>query len=144
MNATTPPKEIPPDHRTAASGTFPIEQTKLSTAITGPAITFSIVRTAAGASVTNSPLKKSLPSRPPPMNSARVNCQPISTQRTKPSSQTRLVDANWKARAVTAEAPLANSDLAIAIAAYEHDDEAAPRPVARATGPNPSPESAAS
>ena len=36
MNAITPPNEMPPDHSTAASGTFPIEQTKLSTAITGP------------------------------------------------------------------------------------------------------------
>ena len=30
MNATTPPKLIPPFHSTAASGTLPIEQTKLS------------------------------------------------------------------------------------------------------------------
>ena len=31
----------------------------------------------------------------PPTNSAKVNCQPISTQRMTPSSSTRLVDANW-------------------------------------------------
>src|ERR1044071_4561592 len=36
MNAITPPKLIPPDHRTAASGTLPIEQTKLAAAISGP------------------------------------------------------------------------------------------------------------
>ncbi len=53
----------------------------------------------------------------PPTNSASVNCQPISTQRTRPSSQTRLVEANWKASAVIAEAPLAKSERAIAIAA---------------------------
>ena len=53
----------------------------------------------------------------PPTYSASVNCQPIRTQRTSPSSQTRLVEANWKASAVTAEAPFWNSDLAIAIAA---------------------------
>ena len=36
MNATTPPKLIPPFHSTAASGTLPMEQTKLSTEMTGP------------------------------------------------------------------------------------------------------------
>ena len=53
----------------------------------------------------------------PPTYSASVNCQPSSTQRTRPSSQTRFVEANWKASAVAAEAPFWNSDLAIAIAA---------------------------
>ena len=53
----------------------------------------------------------------PPTYSASANCQPIKTQRTRPSSQTRLVEANWKESAVTAEAPFWNSDLAIAIAA---------------------------
>ncbi len=53
----------------------------------------------------------------PPMYSASVNCQPSSTQRTRPSSQTRLVEANWNASAVTAEAPFWNRDLAIAMAA---------------------------
>ena len=38
MNATTPPKLIPPFHSTAASGTLPIEQTKLRIATTGPTI----------------------------------------------------------------------------------------------------------
>ena len=36
MNATTPPKLIPPFHSTTASGTFPIEQTNEMTATTGP------------------------------------------------------------------------------------------------------------
>ncbi len=36
MNDTTPPKLMPPFHSTAASGTLPIEQTKLSTEMTGP------------------------------------------------------------------------------------------------------------
>ena len=33
---TPPPKLIPPFHSTAASGTLPIEQTKLKTDTTGP------------------------------------------------------------------------------------------------------------
>ena len=41
----------------------------------------------------------------PPMNSASVNCQPISTQITIPSSNTRLVELNWKASADAALAP---------------------------------------
>ena len=53
----------------------------------------------------------------PPRYSASVNCQPSRIQSTRPSSQTRLVEANWKASAVAAEAPFWNSDLAIAIAA---------------------------
>ena len=53
----------------------------------------------------------------PPTNSANVNCHPISTHRTSPSSQTRFVDANWNASATAADAPLAKSDRAIAIAA---------------------------
>src|SRR5229473_3064278 len=35
MNARTPPKLIPPFQSTAASGTLPIEQTKLRTATNG-------------------------------------------------------------------------------------------------------------
>ena len=46
-----------------------------------------------------------------------MNCQPISTQSTSPSSQTRFVEANWKASADAAEAPFWNRLLAIAIAA---------------------------
>jgi hypothetical protein len=38
---------MPPDHSTAASGTLPTEQTKLSTAMSEPTITFSIVGKAA-------------------------------------------------------------------------------------------------
>ena len=53
----------------------------------------------------------------PPTYSATVNCQPISTHRTRPSSQTRLVEANWNASAALAEAPFSNRDLAIATAA---------------------------
>src|SRR5256885_1343385 len=41
MKLTTPPKLMPPFQRAAASGTFPIEQTKLRMAINGPTITFS-------------------------------------------------------------------------------------------------------
>ncbi len=36
MNATTPPKLMPPFHSTTASGTLPIEQTKETTATSGP------------------------------------------------------------------------------------------------------------
>ena len=49
MNAITPAKLMPPDHSTAASGTLPTEQTKLSTAMSGPTITFSsVLQRAAG------------------------------------------------------------------------------------------------
>ena len=196
----TPPKLIPPDHSTAATGTLPTEQTNVSTAMIGPTITFSSSRGTAGALSRNSELKKSLPSSPmkpamtnpsttsfhtiaqslrklwatsdhastertrrrsgrrdcaeacwcplsacwawrralssrrretnrrsssvittissrPPISSARVNCQPISSQITIPSSITRFVEANWKASALAAEAPFWKSDLAIATAA---------------------------
>src|SRR4051794_36917137 len=63
---------------------------------------------------------------------------------TRPSSQTRFVEANWNASADAADAPFWNSDLAIAMAAYEHDDDAAPRPVASATGRGPEPDRARS
>ncbi len=53
----------------------------------------------------------------PPTYSPTVNCQPISTHSTRPSSHTRLVEANWKARAEAAEAPFWKRLLAIAIAA---------------------------
>jgi hypothetical protein len=58
MNAITPANEIPPAQSTAASGMLPIEQTKLRIAISGPTSTFSIVRTAGGASVRNTAWKK--------------------------------------------------------------------------------------
>ncbi len=41
MNEITPPKEIPPLHSAAASGTLPTEQTKLTMAMRGPTMTFS-------------------------------------------------------------------------------------------------------
>src|SRR5439155_10709324 len=69
----------------------------------------------------------------PPTNSARVNCQPISSARMIPSSITRLVDANWNAIAAVKSAPLRNSERASATAAYEQEDEAAPRPDATAS-----------
>ena len=53
----------------------------------------------------------------PPTNSASANCHPMRIQRTRPSSQTRLVEANWKARAEAADAPFWKRLLAIAIAA---------------------------
>ncbi len=77
----------------------------------------------------------------PPRYSATVNCQPTRIHSTRPSSHTRLVEANWKASALAAEAPLTNSERAMATAAYEHDDDAAPRPVARAVAPTPAPPS---
>src|SRR5690242_21854684 len=80
----------------------------------------------------------------PPTYSATVNCQPIRTQRTRPISHTKFVEANWKASALAALAPFWNSDLAIATAAYEHDDDAAPRPVAQPIGFAPEPLSARS
>jgi len=52
--------------------------------------------------------------RRPPNNSLAVNCQPISTASTIPSTITRLVEANMKTIAVTKLAPSENRDLAIA------------------------------
>src|SRR6266567_3198255 len=69
----------------------------------------------------------------PPANSARVNCQPSRSAMIIPSSITRLVEAISKAIAAVKSAPLRNSDLARATAAYEQDDEAAPRPEAMAS-----------
>src|SRR5690242_895285 len=57
-NASTPANVIPPDHRTAASGTLPTEHTKLSTAISGPTIAFSIAGSGCGAWRRNSDAKK--------------------------------------------------------------------------------------
>src|SRR5438270_773601 len=107
INEITPPKLIPPFHSTAARGTFPIEQTKLSIEITGPI--------------------KSIP----PANSAARNCQPRSTSRIRPSSNTRLVEANSKAMALVKVAPLLNKALPTDTAAYEQDDDIAPAPAAR-------------
>ena len=41
MKAMTPPNEIPPFHNDAASGTLPMEQTKLMIAMNGPTTAFS-------------------------------------------------------------------------------------------------------
>ena len=73
----------------------------------------------------------------PPTYSAAANCQPISTTSTTPSSTTRFVDANMKIIEVTKSAPLANSDFAIAEAAYEQDEESAPNTEARVTAAGP-------
>ena len=69
----------------------------------------------------------------PPTNSAAANCQPMRMTSTMPSSMTRLVEANMNTMAVTKSAPFWNSDLAMAVAAYEHDEETMPSPLARAT-----------
>ena len=63
----------------------------------------------------------------PPTNSATPNCQPNSTIKSTPSSNTKLVAANWKAIAAVKSAPLRTMERAMATAAYEHEDEAAPR-----------------
>ncbi len=62
MNAITPAKLMPPDHSTAASGMFPTEQTKLSTAISGPMSAPQTVCTSGGAPVRNRLLKTLVPS----------------------------------------------------------------------------------
>src|SRR5215211_4862576 len=69
----------------------------------------------------------------PPTNSASVNCQPRRTASRIPSSITRLVDANSNAIAAEKSAPLRKIDRASATAAYEHEDDAAPRPQAIAS-----------
>ena len=57
MNAITPENEIPPAQSTAASGTFPTEQTKERTATSGPTITFSSSWSAPALSVRKRSLK---------------------------------------------------------------------------------------
>src|SRR6266508_1205381 len=140
MNATTPPKLMPPFHSTAASGTLPIEQTNETIATIGPTSGPHSLASS-GWSTRKKPCQNSsgtqAASAPaasrPTANSATVNCQPSSTARMTPSSITRLVEANWKAIAAVKSAPLRKIDRASATAAYEHDDEAAPSPVARRT-----------
>src|SRR5437763_14612108 len=66
----------------------------------------------------------------PPTNSASANCQPISTIKMIDNSATRLVEATSNAIAAVKSAPLRKIERARATAAYEHDDEAAPSPVA--------------
>src|SRR5215831_18039715 len=69
----------------------------------------------------------------PPTNSPRVNCHDSSRAKMMPSSITRLVLAISKAIAAVKLAPRRNRDRASATAAYEHDEEAAPSPVATAS-----------
>lgn len=56
---TTPPKLMPPFHSTAASGTFPTEQTKLTTASSGP-ISGPSTNEATGSSVKNTACSQAL------------------------------------------------------------------------------------
>jgi hypothetical protein len=65
----------------------------------------------------------------PPTNSPSVNCHPRMTTMMIPSSKTRFVEANWKAIAALKSAPLRKRERASATAAYEQEDEVAPRPV---------------
>src|SRR5665213_2778626 len=214
--ARTPPNEIPLDHRIAASGTFPMEHTNDTTAISGPTTALPISCTPWGAPLRNrafhvsfgtnaasTPAIKKPPSRSfqsieksiakfcamatrvagsrrraiseppstaadpwswppvsstrrrasstsalgyvslastvmiamsttPPIHSAAVNCQPISNQRMIPSSMTRFVDEKRNARLGMSAAPFLNSVLLRAALAYEHDELAAPKPVASA------------
>ena len=73
----------------------------------------------------------------PPTSSPSANCQPSSTQITIPSSTTRFVEANMKTIELTKSAPRWKSVFAIADAAYEHEEEAAPKRVARRTSRGP-------
>src|SRR5256884_4791048 len=218
MKAITPPKLMPPFHNTAARGTLPTEQTKLSKEITGPIsgpqisertgwlVRKNACQKEAGTqtasapaisrpspisvqtevtsdqklwliAVSERPLKSRFrkgpsviamsiaawpsirPRKPraacsrasstscgrrvhrkssaririmstPPANSAPRNGQPSRISRISPSSKTRLVEANSKTMAAGKLAPLRKSERAIATAAYEQDDDAAPRSVA--------------
>ncbi len=47
---------------------------------------------------------------------------------TIPSSMTRFVEANWNAIEEVKSAPFRKSERESATAAYEHDEDAAPRP----------------
>jgi hypothetical protein len=66
----------------------------------------------------------------PPANSASVNSQPSRIAITIPSSTTRLVAANSNTIAEVKSPPLRKTERAIATAAKEQEDEAAPRPQA--------------
>ena len=57
----------------------------------------------------------------------------MSKARITPSSITRLVEAISNAIAAVKLAPFRNNDRASATAAYEHDDDAAPKPAANAS-----------
>src|SRR5436853_5790558 len=81
MKAITPENEMPPAHSTAASGTFPTEQTNASAATTGPSTTFSASLQPLDASVMNKPLKNDIGSsamKPAMRNPAAISRQSIS------------------------------------------------------------------
>src|SRR5438874_3738613 len=63
----------------------------------------------------------------PPTNSAAANCHPISTMMMMVNSATKLVEASSNAIAAVKSAPLRKIDRARATAAYEQEDDAAPR-----------------
>ena len=65
-----------------------------------------------------------------PITSASTKRQPSSSQSTAPNSTTRLVDANMKASEGIKAAPCAKALRAAAVAAYEQELLAAPKPVA--------------
>ena len=69
----------------------------------------------------------------PPTNSASANRHPINTASTTPSSITRFVEANSNAIAAVKFAPFRKIDRASATAAYEHEEDVAPSPVATAS-----------
>src|SRR3954447_3804126 len=69
----------------------------------------------------------------PPMNSAKVNCHASSSAMMMPSSMTKLVLAISKAIAAVKLAPRRNRVRASATAAYEHEEDPAPKAVARAS-----------
>src|SRR5947209_15583070 len=69
----------------------------------------------------------------PPTYSATANCQPRRMRSTTPSSMTRLVDANMNTMAEMKSAPFSYNDLAMAVAAYEHEEDTIPKKVARPT-----------
>src|SRR6266403_4857703 len=69
----------------------------------------------------------------PPTNSATANCQPISTMMMMVNSATKFVEASSNAIAAVKSAPLRKIDRARATAAYEQEDDAAPRPHAIAS-----------
>src|ERR1039457_3653559 len=79
-----------------------------------------------GRSVARSSTTSSAIMMGPPTNSAAMNCQPSTTASNTLSSTTRFVDANWKAMAAIKSAPLRNNVRANAVAAYEHEEDAAP------------------
>src|SRR5437763_1038290 len=103
MKEITPPKLLPPFHRTAASGTLPIEQTNDTMATAGPTL-----------------------------GPASVDGQPRRLAVMTANSTAGFVDAGMKTIDAVKLAPLRKMDRASAAAAYEQDDDAAPSPQAMA------------